>query len=261
MKRRTSVSSSCGPSLDAADSGAWAASSATSLSRRRRADSLRMWSAIRRKATCVSQARGLFGRPSRGHCIAAASDASWTASSAAAKSRNLRTTVPEHLRRQFPQQVLDRNVRGLSRHSNSSGGPLITWRTSMGWFPRSFRARRRRSPRGDPIRLLRAFHVNDPVSGEKLLGLREDPIGDRRPVASRPNDLGLVGERQAFGCDEHAGILEFLVEGVHESEMRLEVLLRPCGVPVKIGLRARHHAACTSWVFLPSISAPGWWFS
>ncbi len=76
MKRRTSVSSSCGAVSMAVGSVLWAASSATSLSRWRRADSLRMWSAIRRKATCVSHARGLSGRPSRGHCIAAASDAS-----------------------------------------------------------------------------------------------------------------------------------------------------------------------------------------
>ncbi len=47
----------------------------------------------------------------------------------------------EHLRRQFPQQVLDRNVQRLFYHSNSSGGPLITCRTSMGWFSGSLRAR------------------------------------------------------------------------------------------------------------------------
>ena len=43
-------------------------------------------------------------------------------------------------------------------------------------------------------------------------------------------------ERQAFGCHERARILEFLVESVHESEVCLEVFLRPFGIPFKIGL-------------------------
>ena len=42
---------------------------------------------------------------------------------------------PEHPRRQFPQQVLYRNVHRLFHHCKSSGGPLITCRTSMGMLP------------------------------------------------------------------------------------------------------------------------------
>ena len=43
----------------------------------------------------------------------------------------------EHLRRQFTQQMLGSHVPRFRRtacHSISSGGPLITWRTSIGMF-------------------------------------------------------------------------------------------------------------------------------
>src|ERR1022692_4674360 len=39
---------------------------------------------------------------------------------------------PEHLRRQFPQQVLGRNLRWWSGHSHSFGALVITCRTSIG---------------------------------------------------------------------------------------------------------------------------------
>ena len=58
---------------------------ATVSSRRCRACSLRSRSVSRREATVISQARGSSGMPSRGHCAAAASNASWTASSAVSK--------------------------------------------------------------------------------------------------------------------------------------------------------------------------------
>ena len=54
-------------------------------SRRRRASSLRYWSAILREATRMSQASGLSGVPPAGQVVAAASSASCTASSASAK--------------------------------------------------------------------------------------------------------------------------------------------------------------------------------
>ena len=49
----------------------------------RRAVSLRSSSVRRRDATVTSQPRGFSGTPSSGHCTAAASSASWTASSQA----------------------------------------------------------------------------------------------------------------------------------------------------------------------------------
>src|SRR5271165_5373065 len=121
---------------------------------------------------------------------------------------------------------------------------------------------RGRSPRGDLLGMLRAFHIDDPVSGEKLLRFREDPIGNRLSVASRANDLGLVGERQSLGGNQHACVLEFLVEGVHISELRLQVLLRPLRVPVKIAFCARHHqnvlhGFCSFWILAPQLSSAG----
>jgi len=40
----------------------------------------------------------------------------------------------EHLRRQVAQQMLGGCVERTRGHRNSSGGPLITWRTSIGMF-------------------------------------------------------------------------------------------------------------------------------
>src|SRR5260370_28688276 len=70
----------------------------------------------------------------------------------------------------------------------------------------------RRRPGSDPIRLLRAFHVDDPVAGEKFLRFREDSIRNGLPVLSRSNDLGLAGESQALGGHELARIFQFLSE-------------------------------------------------
>jgi hypothetical protein len=67
---------------------------ATASSRRRRAISLRRWSVMRRRATWYSQPRGFCGMPCAGHCVAAATSASCTASSAASKSPCRRATAP-----------------------------------------------------------------------------------------------------------------------------------------------------------------------
>jgi hypothetical protein len=75
---RVSVSSTAG-----AGAGAGGAIDAAVASRRRRAVSLRHSSVHRREATVISQPFGLAGTPSAVHCVAAASSASWTASSQA----------------------------------------------------------------------------------------------------------------------------------------------------------------------------------
>ena len=41
----------------------------------------------------------------------------------------------EHPRREVAQQVLDWVVNRFCDHRNSSGGPLMTWRTSIGMPP------------------------------------------------------------------------------------------------------------------------------
>src|SRR5690606_38675159 len=97
MNSRISESSRCSSAADSAGATARAVTgvwSTASASRRRRACSLRSWSCMRRLATWKSQPPGLDGTPSRGHCVAAATSASCTASSAAAKSPLRRTTAP-----------------------------------------------------------------------------------------------------------------------------------------------------------------------
>ena len=87
MNSKTSVSSDSEARLSAGDADRcsgrihWD----TLSSRRWRACSLRRRSVSLREATVISQARGLSGMPSFGHCCAAAIRASWTASSAVSK--------------------------------------------------------------------------------------------------------------------------------------------------------------------------------
>src|SRR5580692_2526276 len=251
MKRRTSVSSSSdGASTVVVASCARDASTATSSSRRRRADSLRIWSVIRRKATCVSQARGLSGSPSSGHCVAAASNASCTASSAAAKSRNLRTTAPSTC-----------GVNSLNRcSSGASNGcattAILLTATSKPQVSKTAehlahldghassgpsRPGRSRDARGNLIRLLRALHIDNPVAGKKLLRLRENPIRNRLPVLSGSDGLGFVGPPQTLGRDKHAGVLKLFAESAHEGDVPLQVLFRPLRVQVEISFRGIHH--------------------
>ena len=85
---------------------------ATVSSRRRRAWSARSRSVSRRAATAISQPLGLSGSPSRGHCRAAASSASWVASSARSKWPKRRTTAPRTC--------------GASRRSRSSASAAAT---------------------------------------------------------------------------------------------------------------------------------------
>ena len=94
MNMRISVSSrAVSSSPGTGPAGAFSDHEAARASRRRRASSLRYWSVSRRAATRISQPSGLSGVPSPGHRVAAASSASWTASSAAAKSPERRATA------------------------------------------------------------------------------------------------------------------------------------------------------------------------
>src|SRR5271155_1063502 len=98
-----------------------------------------------------------------------------------------------------------------------------------------------RGPRRDLVRLLRALHINDPVSCEKLFGLREDAVRNRHAVLACANELGLVGPAQAFGGNEYAVVLELLAERAHKRDVCLHILLRPLGVFGKVGLRSVHY--------------------
>ena len=88
---------------------------------------------MRRAATWISQPRGLSGTPSSGHCMAAASSASWTASSAAEKSPKRRITAPRTCGASSRSRFSPVKSSGARRHT-STGGALITSRTSIGMF-------------------------------------------------------------------------------------------------------------------------------
>ena len=85
-------------SSESSDAAPWSMSSGVEVnvasSRRRRAVSLRHISVRRRVATTVNQPRGFSGTPAAGHCVAAASNASCTASSQMSKSSKRRTRIP-----------------------------------------------------------------------------------------------------------------------------------------------------------------------
>ena len=189
-----------------------------------------------------ASARGFSGTPSRGHCVAAAISASCTASSAAAKSRKRRTTAPSTCGASSRSRCSARASSGGDGHSRSSGGPLITCRTSIAMLSGS--------PPGPGaadalaaicVGALGALDVDDPVAGEELLGLGEHAVGDRPAVLAGAHELGLVGAGQALGGDELARLAELLVEALHELDVRLEVLLRPVGDLVRPAARGVHH--------------------
>jgi hypothetical protein len=89
----------------------------------------------------------------------------------------------------------------------------------------SARARRLRGSHGNLVSLLRALHIDDPVSGEKLLRFRKYAVGDRFSVFSRADELGLVGPSKALGRDKLAGVLKLFAERAHERDVALQVLL------------------------------------
>ncbi len=106
-------------------------SAAADPSRFRRALSLRHPSTRRREATVRSHARGWSGTPSSDHWSAAASKRLLDRVLAGIEPPVTSHEGAEDLRRELAQQVLERGVRP-SPQRNSSGGPSITWRTSMG---------------------------------------------------------------------------------------------------------------------------------
>ena len=98
-------------------------SSATTLSsRRRRALSLRHSSTSRREATVVSQARGLSGTPSVGHCSRRGEERLLDRVLAGVELAVAPDERAEDLRRQLAQQVLDRSARhGTVRRTPPAG--------------------------------------------------------------------------------------------------------------------------------------------
>ena len=115
MKRRSSVSSR---------SAAWSSSAArascssggtmltTSASRWRRAASARTWSVTRREATWISQARGLSGTPSVGHCVAACDQGLLDRVLRGREVAEPADDDTEHLRREVAQEARCRGTSG-----------------------------------------------------------------------------------------------------------------------------------------------------
>jgi hypothetical protein len=85
---------------------------------------------MRRDATWISHPLGLAGTPSVGHCVAEASSASCTASSAASKSPKRRESTPTTC----GASVRSRSSALVASGHSSSAGAAITERTSIGMF-------------------------------------------------------------------------------------------------------------------------------
>jgi hypothetical protein len=90
-------------------------------------------------------------------------------------------------------------------------------------------------------RALRAFDVDDPVTGEVLLGFREDPVGNRLAVIPGPDQFRFGRRREPLGRNAFARRAQLLAERVHERNVPLDILLRHAqevGIAVA---RAVHH--------------------
>ena len=157
--------------------------------------------------------RGLSGTPSRGQCIAAASSASWTASSACVEVAVPARERAEDLRRELAQQVLDTGGTFSARRPRSRGTPPSRRRPRRARpspaAPGSAAAvgtpsgpGHGREPRRDLDRALLRLDVDDLEAGEPLLELLERAVGDhRRRRAVRGDDLGQVRPGQDLGLD------------------------------------------------------------
>src|SRR5258708_3791696 len=155
---RVSVSS-----LSAIGSTSTGASTATLSSRRRRADSFRHSSVRRREATVISQPFGLLGRPSVGHCSAAASSASWTASSHLSKPPKYRTSAP---------RTCGVNSRSSVSNSLARGGALELKAAQVHHRPHLDQAEvSLRHPRSVLERALQALALDQEEASQLLLPL------------------------------------------------------------------------------------------
>src|ERR1700759_2045129 len=89
---------------------------------------------------------------------------------------------------------------GIRASETQVGMATQNWPYFNGHVSRlSARSWRLGSPRRKPVGLLRAFYIDDPVSGEELLRFRKYSVGDRFSVCPRPDQLGLAGPSQALG--------------------------------------------------------------
>ena len=89
---------------------------------------------MRRAATWISQPRGLSGTPSRGHCRGRGDQRLLHRILRGGEVAEAPHHRAEHLRRELAQQVLGRRIQRTRWSQLSTGGALITSRTSIGMF-------------------------------------------------------------------------------------------------------------------------------
>src|SRR5439155_18438346 len=167
---------------------------------------------------------GFAGTPSRGQYKAAASNASWTASSAASKSPDLRTSVPRtsgaRSRSRSPtleaRSALVAHLLQECLHLGDIGRRFVHYLPHLDWLLRRGTARSRHG--GDLRRDLDGarlrVHFDDLIAGQPLLELLERTIGDHwRVQAVRRHNLGEVGSRQHLGIDQLTAADQLLVQG------------------------------------------------
>ena len=207
---------------------------ATSSSRARRDCSLRTWSISRREATVISQPRGLSGSPSDGHCCAAASRASWLASSHRwncpyRRTSAARTCGASSRSRPSTSPRLGGHRSGLAScriGQNSTGSTSAKGMSAAIWQ-----------------RALLALAVEQVEAGDVLLGLQVRPVGHGGLAVLPPHQPGLDLVGQPVGADELAGRLVLAVERVLPGD-GLRPLRRPGSRPTSPG--SRRSAAGTS---------------
>ena len=155
--------------------------------------------------------------------------ASCTASSAAAKSPKRRTTAPSTCgasSRSRCSPVVHRV--GGRRHASRRRAHHLA-HLDRHVQRRAALARRRRRARGDLVGALGVSHVDDPVAGEKLLGLGERAVGHlgRAALAGAHDPRLLRAARAPRRRPARPLRVSSLLNSLHEPDVRLDVLRRP----------------------------------
>ena len=208
MKSRISVSSSLGSDLGIGRRRRAAPISlaAATVSAARRAISLRTGPVMRREATWISQARGLSGTPSRGHCAARRDQRFLHGVLGGGEVTKAADHRAEHLRRQLAQQVLGTDVPGW-RHR------VPVYLQHFGRRPAHHRPHFDRHVQAAPPRA-RAPPTPWPRSRRRAPATRHRRSNSRRETPSLsgntpsvigsailagPHQLGLIGKGEPFG--------------------------------------------------------------
>src|SRR5262245_31269347 len=203
-------------SVSTTSAGSGAAGYAT-ISRRVAASSFwprrasrRTRSRARRRATVRSQATGLSGSPSRGHRSSATRTASCSASSAASKSRSMRMSGPSTC----PAWARYRAASRSSGRGTSTRLRAEVRRQVHHWANLDRTVLRTGDAAGQLEGTVEVLAVDDVVAAEDLLGLRERPVGRRRPAAADPHGGGGLDALERLAADELATLHDALRERV-----------------------------------------------